>query len=117
MVAIKARCLPLVSDGEIQVTVAIDIGCGNAPRDLLLARAHEIGDVIEPSTLRTDEQWVAFVTTQVITDMKPMPGLRTVKQYIVAHRDFVQLWPAVDVAANEPCGLNRFQHAVVVKVR
>ena len=45
---------------------------------------------------------VAFVATQIVADIKPMPGPWTVKQYVIAHRDFMQLWPAIELPRMKP---------------
>ena len=84
IILIEERWLPLISNGKVQVAIAIHIGGGNAPGDLELVNSQVSGQVEEATAGGADEEAVMFVAVEVVARLESRPVTRVLRQFVVA---------------------------------
>ncbi len=116
LVDVEVRRLPLVGHREIEVAVPVEVGGGDASGDRRPAESDLGGHVVVPPISSPHEERVVGVPAQVVAGLETRPGAGIGQELVVAHGEFLQLGPAVDLPCHEPGCLDRLGTPVVVEV-
>src|SRR5688572_20788691 len=113
---VEIGSVPLVCHREVQATVPIDISRRDSSTHLKFVQAQVPGKVVVATVLRPHEERVVIVTAQIVARLKSGPTARVVQELIVAHRQFVQLGPAVHGTTREARCLECLENSVIVEI-
>jgi hypothetical protein len=116
IVVIKIGWLPLISDDEVEPAIAIHISQCNPATDLGLVQSHVSGHVVVPAISGPNKKRIVLVAAKIISRLKPRPTARMGHKSIVAHRQLLKLWPAIDLASQKAYCLHCFRHTIIVEI-
>src|SRR5215475_657689 len=96
VVPVKVRGLPLIRHRVIQPPIPVDVGGGYPSTDLLLIVSDLRRQVVIAAAIGPDEKRDMRSPAEVVARLKMVPELRKAQQFVVAHRDLMQIRPAID---------------------
>src|ERR1019366_407893 len=112
----KVRWLPLVAEREIKSSVAIHVRERDGLGDHRFGETDFAADVVVTSVGGAHEERIQILTAQVRARLEARPQSRVVNNPTVARAERLQFGPAIYFSFDEADGLDRLQHAAVVKI-